>query len=84
MMSAIDSHNCGVLEAIWIKRAHRGVMDRVATATLLSGRGIAGNADQGGSRQVTLIEREVWDQLMREAQASIGPKPAAPTCWSAV
>jgi MOSC domain-containing protein YiiM len=63
----------GRLEAIWIKRAHRGVMDPVATGTLVAGRGLFGNADQGRRRQVTLIEREAWDGLMRELNSSIPP-----------
>ena len=63
----------GLLEAIWIKRARRGPMDPVSTATLVAGRGLAGNADQGRRRQVTLIEREKWEDLMRQMQASAPP-----------
>jgi MOSC domain-containing protein YiiM len=54
----------GELAAIWIKRAHRGVMDPAASAVLVAGRGLVGNADQGRRRQVTLIEEEVWRSLM--------------------
>lgn len=53
-----------VLQQIWIKRAHRGRMDPASTATLVAGRGIRGNADQGGRRQVTLVDLERWQELM--------------------
>ena len=49
-------------------------MDPVPSATLLATRGLVGNADQGRRRRVTLIEREVWDQLMAELGA--GPELA--------
>lgn len=61
------------LEAIWIKRMRLGPMDATGEARLVAGKGLVGNANQGGRRQVTLIEREVWDDLMRETLGSLPP-----------
>ena len=63
----------GRLEAIWLKRAHRGRMDPVESAVLVAGRGLVGNADQGRRRQVTLIERETWERVMRETGGGADP-----------
>ena len=63
----------GRLEAIWIKRAHRGKMDEVTEATAVAGQGLDGNADRSRRRQVTLIEREVWERLMNELDADVPP-----------
>jgi len=41
-------------------------MDAALAGELVAARGLVGNADQGGRRQVTLIEEEVWSALMRE------------------
>jgi len=62
----------GRLEAIWIKRMKRGPMDPAEAATLAADRGIVGNADQGGKRQVTVIERETFDRI-REALPDARP-----------
>jgi len=56
----------GILAAIWVKRCKRGPMDAASTGELVAGRGLVGNANQGGRRQVTLIEEEVWEAMMRE------------------
>jgi MOSC domain-containing protein YiiM len=63
----------GTLEAIWLKRAHRGPMDPVERAAVRTGRGLVGSVSSGSFRQVTLIEREVWKVLMREVDADASP-----------
>jgi MOSC domain-containing protein YiiM len=63
----------GHLEQIWIKRFRRGPMDPVVEAQLEEGRGIAGNANRGGKRQVTVIEQEVWQQHMERLQGDLDP-----------
>jgi len=57
--------DAGVLRQIWVKRVRRGVMDPADRATIAAGRGIVGNANQGGRRQVTILEAERWDAYMR-------------------
>jgi MOSC domain-containing protein YiiM len=50
--------------AIWLKRFRGGPMDPVDEAVLEPGQGLAGNANQGGRRQVTLLDAEVWEEVM--------------------
>jgi MOSC domain-containing protein YiiM len=59
------------LHQIWIKRAHREKMDGADRATLIAGRGLAGNANQGGKRQLTLIDLERWRQVMDQLRADL-------------
>ena len=63
----------GRLEAIWIKRMKRGPMDFVEQVTVESGKGLVGNTNQGGRRQVTILEREIWAELMTEVNGTLSP-----------
>jgi MOSC domain-containing protein YiiM len=62
------------LEHIWIKRAKRGPMDAVDAAVLEAGLGLRGNANRGGRRQVTIIARERWTEMMDELNADLDPR----------
>ena len=62
----------GKVEAIWTKRAHGGVMDSADQATLVEGEGLVGDANFGATRQVTVIEKEVFDRIEAELPDS-GP-----------
>ena len=63
----------GRLEAIWLKRMRRGPMDAVERAALIAHHGLVRNTDQGGRRQVTLLEQEVWQALMTQVGATLPP-----------
>lgn len=63
----------GTIVAIWIKRFSRGPMDPVASAQLVAGRGIVGNANQGGKRQVTLIDEAAWGAATDVVGAEVDP-----------
>lgn len=64
----------GRVEAIWLKRAHRGKMDPVPEARAVAGKGLEGGVDRSRRRQVTLLEREAWERSVAEAA---GGDPAA-------
>ena len=63
----------GQLTEIRIKRVQRGPMDAVAAAELVAGRGLRGNATQGGRRQVTIMSLDRWRALTAHL-----PGPPAP------
>lgn len=48
-------------------------MDPAHRARLEAGAGLVGNADQGGRRQVTIIDQDAWDQAERELGATVDP-----------
>ena len=64
----------GKIEAIWIKRAKGGPMDSVIQAEMIAGKGLVGNANQGGRRQITIIDAAVWERVMAELGANIPPQ----------
>jgi MOSC domain-containing protein YiiM len=63
----------GRLEAIWLKRMRRGPIEAVERAILKVQQGLVSNTDQGGRRQVTLLEHEVWQALMAQVGATLPP-----------
>ena len=67
----------GIIEQIWLKRAKRGPMDAVSSARARAQRGLVGNANQGGRRQITLLEAERWADhvaaIGRDGDETIGP-----------
>jgi MOSC domain-containing protein YiiM len=48
-------------------------MDAVDAGTLVSGKGLRGNTNYGGRRQVTIISAERWAELNRTLSARIDP-----------
>ncbi|RMG12362.1 MAG: MOSC domain-containing protein [Deltaproteobacteria bacterium] len=56
--------------ALYLKPARRAPMQPVPELRLVAGRGIEGNANQGGKRQVTVLAEEAWRAATRGAGAS--------------
>lgn len=64
----------GRIEALWLKPEEYGPMRPVERLDVVEKTGIKGNADWGGKRQVTIIEKERWDAMMRElGDADVDP-----------
>jgi MOSC domain-containing protein YiiM len=58
---------------IWSKRFKRGPMDRIESAELVAGRGLRGNANQGGKRQLTIITEAAWDEAQEAMGMAVDP-----------
>ena len=61
------------LERIWLKRAKRGRMDPVRSAVLEPRIGLVDNANRGGRRQVTILSRERWSEIMQTLGVDLDP-----------
>jgi MOSC domain-containing protein YiiM len=61
------------LRAIYLKRCKRGPMDAREVATVVAGRGLAGNANQGGRRQVIVLAEEGWRAATAELGVDLDP-----------
>ena len=65
--------HAGRIEAIWLKRAHRGVMDPVPQALLVPDRGLEGSVDRSRRRQVTVLGLEGWQAALEELGGEVDP-----------
>ena len=63
----------GEVVSIWIKPARRLPMKSVESADLVAGRGLAGNANQGGRRQITIIDEAAWRDAVTELGVDVDP-----------
>lgn len=63
----------GQVAGLWIKRAKLGPMDPSPAVEMRTEQGIVGNANQGGFRQVTVIQEEVFDALRERLGPALDP-----------
>jgi len=70
---AVARRTAGRLEAIWIKRAHRVPMTAVSEARVIAGQGLADSVDRSRRRQITLVEREIWEQAVAALGGDVPP-----------
>jgi len=71
--SALPVVAAGRLLAMWVKRSRGGRMDPVGDTRLIAGAGLEGNTDQGGRRQVTLLDSAAWDAATEELGVTLDP-----------
>jgi len=64
----------GEIVAIWIKRFKHGPMDPVTEAEAVEGGGLKNNANQGGKRQVTIIDESRWREVQEELGMDVDPR----------
>jgi MOSC domain-containing protein YiiM len=48
-------------------------MDGVTSARAVAGKGLDGSVDRSRRRQVTIISKDKWEELMRALEANIAP-----------
>lgn len=63
----------GTLERIWIKRARREPMEAVPGARLVAGKGLVGNANQGGIGQVAIVDTAAWQRACADLGRDVDP-----------
>ena len=71
-MSRVDRFT-GRLVSIWIKRGKLAPMDQVECVRVVAGKGLEGNANQGGKRQITLLSKEAWELAVGELGVDLDP-----------
>ena len=60
----------GRIEALWKKTSHGGVMDPVEQVNAVADRGLEGDANFNATRQVTVIEKEVFERIKKSLPES--------------
>jgi MOSC domain-containing protein YiiM len=63
----------GEVVTLWLKRLKRGPMDPVMFAEAIAGRGLVNNKDQGGKRQITIIDEARWKEACDEIHVAVDP-----------
>ena len=63
----------GRVEAIWLKRAHRGPMDTVSSATAVEGQGLQGSVDRSRRRQISIMDLSAWRAALDEIGGDADP-----------
>jgi len=76
----VDPDGRSRLEAIWLKIGRGVPMERVGRASLIAGYGLEGNADRGGSRQLTFLDADAWERATAEIGVELDPGARRANC----